>query len=587
MRDDDNGSEQQSSWQPPEYVSPWASASSPSGDEGPQDTIAFGGDQPTIPPGYAGQQGYPTAAYGSPGGHGASGGYDSTPGASGYSYGSAGSQASGSYGAGGPQAPGGYGSAGSQAPGSYGPEGSRVPGGYGPEGSQAPGGYGTGGPQGPGGYGTEGPGGFGQGGWPGYGVPDMPDYGGRQRSPFGRFLVYVAVAVLAAGAGAGAAVALNNSNSGSSTGISSQEVPAPSNNNGAANGGTSGNGSNSGTSSGSLNTQAIASKVDPGLVDVVSTLQYSQETAEGTGMVLSADGLVLTNNHVINQATSVKVTLVESGKTYKAQVVGYDSTDDVALLKLVGASGLKTVSVGNSSDVKVGDKVLALGNAEGRGGLPSTAAGTITGLDKTITAGDSGDDDSTETLHDMLQTNAGIQEGDSGGPLVNSSGYVLGMDTAANNSGSEQFGQPTETTGYAIPINNALSIARNIAAGKASSTVHIGLAGFMGVGVQNVTQACPDSSGGFGGNGNGAGTGAAPVSSGALICSIYQGTPAANAGLNVGDVITAVNGQTVGNETTLTNITATSHPGDKITVTYVDSTGAKHTVTFSLLGIAK
>lgn len=535
MRDDDNGSEQRSSWQPPEYVSPWASASGPSADEGPRDTVAFGFgadasagepaapsprpsdyDQPTIPPGY------PTTAYGS----------------------------------------GGYGS----------------------------GGYGSSGPEGPDDYGSGG--GFGQGGWPGYGVPDMPDYGNRQRSPFGRFLVYAAVAVLAAGAGAGAAVALN-SNASSPTGISSQDVPGPSNNNGTSNGAPSGssNSGNSGTSTGSLNAQAIATKVDPGIVDVVSTLQYSQETAEGTGMVLSADGLVLTNNHVINQATSVKVTLVESGKSYTARVVGYDSTDDVALLKLVGASGLKTVSVGNSSDVKVGDKVLALGNAEGKGGLPSTAEGAITGLHKTITAGDSSDAASTETLHDMLQTNAGIQEGDSGGPLVNSSGYVLGMDTAANTSSSSQFGQSTATTGFAIPINNALSIARNIAAGKSSSTVHIGLAGFMGVGVQNVTESCEDSSGGLGGglggNGTGNGTGSAPVSSGALVCSVYPGTPAAKSGLAEGDVITAVNGQTVGNETALTNITATSHPGDKVTVTYVDSSGAKHTVTFALLEIAK
>jgi len=420
-------------------------------------------------------------------------------------------------------------------------------------------------------------------------MPDMPGYG-RQRSPVGRFLVYVAVAVLAAGAGAGAAVALNSNNAASQTGISSQDVPAPGNNNNNGSG-TNGSGNdgagNSGTSSGTLNAQAIATKVDPGIVDVVSTLKYNQETAEGTGMVLSADGLVLTNNHVINQATSVTATLVESGKTYTARVIGYDSTDDVALLKLVGASGLKTVSVGNSSDIKVGNKVLALGNAEGRGGLPSTAAGAITALHKTITAGDSSNSELTETLHDMIQTNAPIQEGDSGGPLVNSSGTVLGMDTAANTSSSDQFGQSTATTGYAIPINNALTIARSIAGGKASSTVHIGLAGFMGVGVQNVTEACQDSSGLGGGLGNGNGNSSAPASSGALVCSIYPGTPAASSGLAEGDVITAVDGHAISNETALTNITAASHPGDKITISYVDANGAKHTATFALLEIAK
>jgi S1-C subfamily serine protease len=411
----------------------------------------------------------------------------------------------------------------------------------------------------------------------------MPEYGGRQRSGFGRFLVYAAVAVLAAGAGAAAAVALNH-NSGSPTGISSQDVPAPKNNSG-NNGSNSGN---SGTSSGTLNSQAIASKVDPGIVDVTSTLKYNNETAEGTGMVLSSDGLVLTNNHVINNATNVRVTLVESSKTYSAKVVGYDSADDVALLQLSGASGLKTVSVGNSSSIKVGDKVLALGNAQGRGGLPSTAAGSITALHKTITAGDSSSSVLTETLHDMLQTDAPIQEGDSGGPLANASGEVVGMDTAANTSASSQFNQSTSTTGFAIPIDNALTIARQIASGKATSTVHIGLAGFMGVGVADISQAntCVQNNSGIGGGGTGGGY-TAPVSSGAVVCSTYPGTPAATSGLRAGDVITAVNGQTVGSESALTKVTNATHPGDKISIAYVDTSGARHTTTFSMLEIAK
>ena len=140
--------------------------------------------------------------------------------------------------------------------------------------------------------------------------------------------------------------------------------------------GGAGNGSGS-SNSGSLNVQALQNKVDPAVVDVTSQLKYQDATAEGTGMIISSDGLVLTNNHVIDQATSVSATLVESGRTYTAKVVGYDSTDDVALLKLVGASGLKTVNFGNSASIKVGDGVLALGNAGGRGGLPSTASGVI------------------------------------------------------------------------------------------------------------------------------------------------------------------------------------------------------------------
>jgi len=164
------------------------------------------------------------------------------------------------------------------------------------------------------------------------------------------------VAILAAAAGAGTVAALNGNSSNGSTGVSSNEVPAPQ-----SNGGGSSN----------LNTNAVAGKVEPGVVDITSALNYQSETAEGTGMVLNSNGLVLTNNHVINGANTVKATLVGSGnKSYTAQVVGYDATSDVALLQLEGASGLKTVSVGNSSQVSLGTPVLAIGNAGGQGGPP-------------------------------------------------------------------------------------------------------------------------------------------------------------------------------------------------------------------------
>ncbi len=194
-------------------------------------------------------------------------------------------------------------------------------------------------------------------------------------------------------------------------------------------------------------------------------------------MVISSNGLVLTNNHVIDQSTSVSAQLVTSGRTYTAKVIGYNSTDDVALLQLVGASGLKTVSLSNSGEAKVGEAVLALGNAGGRGGLPSTAQGTIQALNQSIKASDQGAN-TTEDLHGMLETDAPIQEGDSGGPLVNASGQVVGMDTAAGPGGGAGT---TAVQGFAIPINQAISIADEINAGKASTTVHIGLAGFIGV----------------------------------------------------------------------------------------------------------
>ena len=180
-----------------------------------------------------------------------------------------------------------------------------------------------------------------------------------------------------------------------------------------------------------LSTTQIASRIDPGLVDVTSTLGYQQATAKGTGIVLTSNGEILTNNHVINGATSVSVTDIGNGKTYKATVVGYDESKDVAVLQLTGASGLTVANIGDSSTVGVGNSVVALGNAEGLGGTPSVATGSVTALDQSITASDESSGTS-EQLTGLIETNAGIQPGDSGGPLVNQHGQVVGMDTAAS-----------------------------------------------------------------------------------------------------------------------------------------------------------
>ena len=348
-----------------------------------------------------------------------------------------------------------------------------------------------------------------------------------------------------------------------------------------------------------LNTNAVAGKVEPGVVDITSALNYQSETAEGTGMVLNSNGLVLTNNHVINGANTVKATLVGSGnKSYTAQVVGYDATSDVALLQLEGASGLKTVSVGNSSQVSLGTPVLAIGNAGGQGGAPTVAPGIINATDRTITAGDEGSN-TTETLHGMLQTSAQIQPGDSGGPLANAAGKVIGMDTAASSSSSNS--SSSSVLGYAIPINTALSIASDIAAGHGSSTIQIGLPGFLGVLVPQSSSSSPQQQaqqqqgqeGGFGGGGGSQScvttntsssvpTTIAPASSGALIDNVLCGSAAASAGLGAGDVITAVNGQAVTSPGSLTTIMAKYHGGDKVSVNYVSTSGSKQNVSLTL-----
>src|SRR5215467_10958676 len=173
-----------------------------------------------------------------------------------------------------------------------------------------------------------------------------------------------------------------------------------------------------GSGSGPSNAASIASRVDPGLVDINITVGYGQARAAGTGMVLTPDGEVLTNNHVVDGATSISVTDVGNGKTYRARVVGYDVSKDVAVLQLSGASNLQTVTIERSPKVSVGAEVVGVGNAGGRGGSPSYAGGTVTGTGQSITASDdlSG---TSERLTGMIETNANIEAGDSGGPLVN------------------------------------------------------------------------------------------------------------------------------------------------------------------------
>jgi len=341
--------------------------------------------------------------------------------------------------------------------------------------------------------------------------------------------------------------------------------------------------------------QDIVNKVKPGLVLINTTLQYDSEAAAGTGMVVNADGLVLTNNHVIEDSTKITATVISTGKTYQAKIVGYDQTGDVALIQLQNASGLTTVPIGNSSSVKAGNAVVAMGNAEGQGHV-TAAAGHVTALNTTITASDEAGSTSTETLHGMIQTNANIMPGDSGGPLASSAG-VIGMDTAGNDSGDQQG----PAAGFAIPINTALSVARQIAAGHASSVITVGYPPFLGVFVgagsssdpQTQAQQQEQQNGGSAGSGSTQDCYSsnadltipsviAPVSSGTLIDGTICGSPAASAGLTGGAVITAVNGQAVGSPDDFARIMTRFHPGDTISVTWVSPSGQRATSSLHL-----
>ncbi len=389
-------------------------------------------------------------------------------------------------------------------------------------------------------------------------------------------LVYLTVAALAAGVGAGLTVAFAGTGSSPSAGVTSSDIPSPGN-------------QASGGLAAKLNAALVERKVKPGLVDITSTLKYASETAEGTGMILSPSGLVLTNNHVIDGATQITVSLADNSKQiYPAQVIGYDAKDDVALLKLVGAPRLTTVSFGNSGQVRVGIPVLALGDAQGRGGV-TAAPGDISALDRSIQASDEGSN-TVEDLNHMLETNAQIQQGDSGGALADNAGQVIGMVTAANTAAA------SGTQGFAIPIDTALAIAKLIATRQSSATIYIGLPGFLGVEVGQSASASPQQqaidarrSGNAGGPRRGrlacladgqvpgAPARIAPANSGALILGVLCGSAAQNRGLVAGDVITSVEGQVITTPGSLTAITARYRAGQVVSVAYQAPNGSRHT----------
>jgi S1-C subfamily serine protease len=304
---------------------------------------------------------------------------------------------------------------------------------------------------------------------------------------------------------------------------------------------------------------STSTTVGNGILVIEDTLGYQGGQAAGTGMVLTSNGEVLTNNHVVNGATKIVAVVPGTSHRYVAKVVGYSVANDVAVLQLQNASGLKTVSM-TQTKTAVGELVHAVGNAGGTGSL-STAYGTISALGKTITA--SNDEGSSETLRGLLEVSANVQPGDSGGPLLDGSSRVVGMTTAASrgNFGYGYAAASVSPDAYAIPIAKAVSVAKLIEAGASSSTVHIGPTAFMGVEVESAER--------YG-------------SPGAIIAGVVSNGPAAKAGLQAGDVITKLGSTTITSPKMITNIVVSKKPGDKVSVTYRDQSGSSRTVTVTL-----
>jgi S1-C subfamily serine protease len=363
----------------------------------------------------------------------------------------------------------------------------------------------------------------------------------------------VLVAVVAAGAGAGIgfslARAINNNHN-----IAQQLTPtssplAP------VSPATGGN---------NASVDAIVAAISPSIVDINTTVGSSQ--AAGTGMIVSPNGEILTNNHVVEGSTSITVTVQGRSDQYTAHVVGVNDSQDVAVIQIdQSVSGLPTVQFADSSSVKVGDNVIAIGNALGRGGAPHATQGQVTALDQTITASEGGG--SSETLRGMIQSDATIYPGDSGGALVNSASQVIGMITA----GEAQGFRSASDTGYAIAANTAIGIVNQVRSHDQSADITYGQVGFLGVSVQTLDQS---SAADLGLN----------VSSGALVTQVQSGTPAANAGITRSSVITKLGDANVTSADTLGKAIRSHKPGDSVTVTWVNTSGT-HNATVSLAGV--
>ena len=303
-----------------------------------------------------------------------------------------------------------------------------------------------------------------------------------------------------------------------------------------------------GYSGGSTRTAAATTATSAqqvGIVDITSVLGYQNAEAAGTGMLLTSNGEVLTNNHVIDGATSITVTVVRTGTSYAATVVGTDATDDVAVLQLDRAAGLPIARL-STSPAYIGEAVTAVGNAGGTGRLIA-AAGTVTALDQSITAATG--TGTAEHLSGLIETNAAVQPGDSGGPLYGAAGTIVGMDTAASS------GAPVQA--YAIPISTAEQIAGQLEHGASSTTTQRGHRAFLGVSVNDGQD-------------------------GAAVLGVLAAGPAAQAGLTAGDVITAMAGRTVTSAGDLTTALARHSPGQRVTLTWSDATGARHSATVTL-----
>jgi S1-C subfamily serine protease len=288
-----------------------------------------------------------------------------------------------------------------------------------------------------------------------------------------------------------------------------------------------------------------------GVVTIVTDLYYDgYSQAAGTGIILSADGLVLTNEHVVNGSTELVVTVESTGKDYSATVLGSDAVRDVALIKLDDATELTPRVINATATVAEDDIVTSIGNARGTGTLVVATGPVVDAHEEITVASDAAG--SSNTLEDVVEFKADVVSGDSGGPMLNEDGEVVGMVSAASTA-------RTNIRGFAIRISVVMDVANQILAGDESGTVRIGPRAFFGV------ELSEDQG-----------------KTGVTVQSAISGMPAEAAGLADGDIITAVDDEAVLTVDELSAAIAAHEPGDTVTISYTTAAGEEKSVTVKL-----
>jgi serine protease Do len=308
------------------------------------------------------------------------------------------------------------------------------------------------------------------------------------------------------------------------------------------------------TSEGGMDVQGILEEVEESVVTIETSGVTSGGAFDGagTGVLLSADGLVVTNAHVIAQSGGIRVRTFD-GATVDASLVGSEPSADLAVIRIEGASDLAPAALGSSASLVVGEPVIAIGNALNLGGQPSVTTGIVSAVNRTLEGPDG-------MLSDLIQTDAAINPGNSGGPLVDSTGAVVGINTAII--------EDSQNIGFAIAIDRAKPIIDRIQAGGGEITPDTPRLGVTTVGVETVEDEVKDRLG-------------ITAEEGAFVYDVLPGSGAETAGIVQGDVILAIDGERVTSNARLGELIGEHAPGDSVEVR-IEREGEEQTLTAEL-----